>query len=313
VANACRSRRTRSISRPFFGGNGQKTKDRGPPFTPAFGVNGQNRTEERLQNSRPLRIADVLALAFAAAILAIFELLHHAEFPPAGAAFLKALAITAGFAVLAWFAGGVNITGAVAGSVVAFILAVRDLRLFLALLVVFAVTLAATRIGYARKQELRSAEPAGGRTAAQAMANLGIAALVVAVASPGLSSAWPVLALAALAEAAADTASSEIGMAFPGKTILVTTFRPVPAGTDGGISLLGTLAACAGAASIAAVAMLSGLATARPAAVIVLAGFLGTMVDSLLGALFERRGWLDNDLVNLISTAASAGVAWGVG
>ena len=37
------------------------------------------------------------------------------------------------------------------------------------------------------------------------------------------------------------------------------------------------------------------------------------MIDSLLGALFERRGWLDNDLVNLFSTAAAVGVAWAVG
>ena len=185
-------------------------------------------------------------------------------------------------------------------------MAVRDLRMFLALLVVFAVTLAATRIGYARKQQLRIAEPAGGRTAAQAMANLGIAALVVATAGAG----WPVLALAALAEAAADTGSSEIGMAFPGKTLLLTTFKPVPAGTDGGISFLGTIAACAGAATVAAAALLSGLVTPQQAGIIILAGFLGTMADSLFGALFERRGWLDNDLVNLLSTAAAVGVAW---
>ena len=165
-----------------------------------------------------------MALSFAAIILAVFEFLHHAEFPADGRRFLTALAITAGFAVLAWLAGGVNISGSLAGSAVAFIMAVRDLRMFLALLVVFAVTLVATRVGYARKQQLRTAEPAGGRTAAQAMANLGIAALVVAIAPSG----WPVLALAALAEAAADTSSSEIGMAFPGKTLLITNFSQFP-------------------------------------------------------------------------------------
>ncbi len=138
--------------------------------------------KERLHNSRTLRMGDTLALAFAVVIVAVFELLHHAEFPPAEKRFLSALAITAVFALLAWFAGGVNISGALAGSAVAFIMAIRDLRMFLALLVVFAVTLVATRIGYRRKQQLRTAEPSGGRTAAQAMANLGIAALVVAVA-----------------------------------------------------------------------------------------------------------------------------------
>jgi uncharacterized protein (TIGR00297 family) len=262
--------------------------------------------EEQLQESRSFRISDLLALTFAATVLAIFELLHYSEFPPASGRFLTALGITLGFALLAWFAGGVSMTGALAGSAVAFIMAIRDLRMFLALIVVFAVTLGATRIGYARKQQLRTAEPLGGRTAAQAMANLGIAALMVAVAPAG----WPMLALAALAEAAADTSSSEIGMAFPGKTVLVTNFKTTPAGTDGGISLIGTIAACAGALAVAAAALLSNLVTLPQAAVIMLAGFLGTMVDSLLGSLFEQRGWLDNDLVNLFSTAAAAGLAW---
>jgi uncharacterized protein (TIGR00297 family) len=276
------------------------------------GLNAANpyrRSEEALQKSRPFRISDLLALGFAAMILAVFEWLHHAEFAPSGSRFLTALAITAGFALLAWFAGGVNFSGALAGSAVAFIMAVRDLRMFLALLIVFAVTLLATRVGSARKQQLRTAEPSGGRTAAQAMANLGIAALVVAIAGAG----WPVLALAALAEAAADTSSSEIGMAFPGKTLLVTNFKPVPAGTDGGISLFGTIAAFAGAGSVAVAAVATGLVPVSQIAAIILAGFFGTVIDSLLGAVFERRGLLDNDLVNLLSTAAAVGMAWGLG
>jgi uncharacterized protein (TIGR00297 family) len=265
--------------------------------------------ENALPNSRSFRISDLLALVLAAAILAVFASLHGAEFPPGGRQFLTALAITAGFALLAWFAGGVNLSGALAGSAVAFIMAVRDLRMFLALLVVFAVTLAATRVGHARKLQLRTAEPPGGRTASQAMANLGIAALVVAVAGK----AWPVLALAALAEAAGDTSSSEIGMAFPGKTWMITTFKPVPAGTDGGISLFGTVAALLGAASVAVAAVTTGLVPFDQIAIIILAGFFGTLVDSLLGAVFERRGWLDNNLVNLLSTAAAAGMAWAMG
>jgi uncharacterized protein (TIGR00297 family) len=258
-----------------------------------------------LPKTRSFSVSDLLALGFAAAILAVFGSLHHSEFPLGGHRFLTALAITAGFAVLAWFAGGVNFSGALAGSAVAFIMAVRDLRMFLALLIVFAVTLVATRVGYTRKQQLRTAEPPGGRTAAQAMANLGIAALVVAVAAK----AWPVLALAALAEAAGDTSSSEIGMAFPGKTWMITTFQPVPAGTDGGMSLFGTIAALLGAASVAVAAVATGLVPFSQLATIILAGFFGTVIDSLLGALFERRGWLDNDLVNLLSTAAAVGMA----
>ncbi len=262
-----------------------------------------------LPKPRSFSVSDLLALIFAAVILAVFASLHHAEFPLGGRRFLTALAITAGFAVLAWFAGGVNFTGALAGSAVAFIMAVRDLRMFLALLIVFAVTLVATRVGYTRKQQLRTAEPAGGRTAAQAMANLGIAALVVAIAGAG----WPVLALAALAEAAGDTSSSEIGMAFPGKTLLVTNFKSVSAGTDGGISLFGTIAALLGAASVAVAAVATGLVPVHQLATIILAGFFGAIIDSLLGAIFERRGMLDNDLVNLLSTVAAVGMAWAIG
>jgi|1185.fasta_scaffold00010_12 uncharacterized protein (TIGR00297 family) len=261
-----------------------------------------------LPKPRSFRISDLLALSFAAAILAVFAWLHHAEFPLGSRRFLTALAITTVFAVLAWFAGGVNFSGALAGSAVAFIMAVRDLRMFLALLVVFAVTLVATRVGYARKQQLRTAEPAGGRTASQAIANLGIAALVVAIAG----ARWPVLALAALAEAAGDTSSSEIGMAFPGKTLLVTNFKSVPPGTDGGVSLFGTIAALLGAATVAVAAVATGLVPISQVATIILAGFCGIVIDSLLGAVFERRGWLDNDLVNLLSTAAAVGMAWGL-
>jgi uncharacterized protein (TIGR00297 family) len=262
--------------------------------------------EDRLENTRKFKAADMVALGSAAAILVVYGFLRGPEFSLTGSRFLSALGITATFALLAWFAGGVNWSGALGGSAVAFIMAVRDPRMFLALTLVFALTLAATRVGHARKQQLRTAEPPGGRSASQALANLGIATLVVAIAHDG----WQVLALAALAEAAADTVSSEIGMAFSGKTVLITTWKPAPIGMDGGISLFGTMAACFAAAMMALVATISGLVSIHHAAAIVYAGVLGTLVDSLLGALFERRGWLNNDLVNLLSTAAAVGIAW---
>jgi uncharacterized protein (TIGR00297 family) len=219
---------------------------------------------------------------------------------------LTAIAITAAFALAGWVGRGVNLSGAIAGSAVAFTLAARDLRLFGILLVVFAMTLVATRLGTRRKQQLRTAEAAGGRSASQVMANLGVAAFIAAVAPPG----WKVLALAALAEAAADTSSSEIGLAFPGKTVLITTGKPTRPGTDGGISVRGTVAALIAATGVAVSARFFGLVSTRQSAVVIGAGFLGTLADSLLGALVERRGWLNNDLVNLLSTAASVGVAW---
>ncbi len=216
-----------------------------------------------------------------------------------------AVAITAAFALLAWLARGVSWSGALGGWAVAFVLATADLRMFWQLLLVFTLTFAATRAGKLRKQRLRTAESSRGRSASQVMANLGVAALIVTISPP----AWPLLALAALAEAAADTSSSEIGMAFPGKTVLLTTGKQVPPGMDGGISLAGTAAALLAAAVISASAVMMNLIPGHYATVLIYAGFLGSLVDSLIGALLERRGLLNNDAVNLVSTAAAVAIA----
>jgi uncharacterized protein (TIGR00297 family) len=257
-----------------------------------------------LRKARSLTIGDLVALALAVALLAVFVLFRRPELPQRR--LLVALAITAGFAGLAWLAHGVNFGGALAGSAIAFILAGRDVRMFLLLLVVFALVLVVTRLGARRKQQLRTAESASGRSASQVMANLGMAGLAVALAPAN----WPILALAALAEAVADTSSSELGMAFPAKTVLITSGKPVAPGVDGGVSLVGTTAALISASVIALAGWTAGLVSPRAAAVIALAGFLGTLIDSLLGALLERRGWLNNDLVNFLSTASAAGMAF---
>src|SRR5258708_8904332 len=115
------------------------------------------------------------------------------------------------------------------------------------------------------------------------------------------------LALGGVAEAAADTSSSEIGMAFPGKTVLITTWKTVAPGMDGGISLRGTAAAMVAAAVVALAGKVSGLVPAHHAATIIYAGFFGTLVHSLLGPLLQQRGYLTNDLVNLLITAATVG------
>ena len=252
------------------------------------------------------RAVDVLALAFAAGLSGIFLLTSFPGLLAAPGHTLIALAITIAFAFIAWQSRGVNLSGALAGAAIAFILAAREIRMFCLLLAVFLITLAATRLGTRRKQQLRIAERADGRSASQVMANLGVAGLIVALAPAN----WIVLALAALAEAAADTSSSEIGLAFSSKTFLITTWKPVAPGVDGGISLYGTIAALAAAVIVALTATFSGLVPANQAAAIVYAGFLGSLLDSVLGALLERRGYLNNDLVNLLSTGAATGIAW---
>ncbi len=251
------------------------------------------------------RAADTVGLCCAAALVAVYLLLHGTRIIGHPAQLVLAAAITAAFALLAWIAHGVNLSGALAGSAIAFILSTADLRMFWMLLLVFALTFAATRAGKARKQRLRTAESSRGRSASQVMANLGVAALVVVISA----SAWPLIALAALAEAAADTSSSEFGMAFPGKTVLLTTWKQVPPGTDGGVSLTGTVAALLAAALISVCAVMMKIVPVQYATVLIYAGFFGSLLDSLAGALLERRGLLNNDSVNLIGTAAAVAIA----
>lgn len=191
-----------------------------------------------------------------------------------------------------------------------------------AVLAVSLLAFAATSAGRAQKERLGTAERRKGRSAAQVTANLGVAALV---ASPfvqlwlksshpwalDVSGAESILApaLAALAEAAADTVSSEIGQVAGGRPRMITTLRLVEPGTDGAVSLAGTLAGMVAAAAVAGLetAALGGARrlfwTAGAGAV------FGLLFDSLLGATLEKRGWLNNDAVNFLSTASAAGVA----
>ena len=197
-----------------------------------------------------------------------------------------------------------------------------------ALLPVLAVSLlawVATRVGRAKKERLGTAEKMQGRSAAQVAANLGVGAIACSelvqtwqadtpwfprgAHGPGLLFA---MGLAALAEAAADTVSSEIGQVLGGRPRMITTLRAVEPGTDGGMSLAGTAAGVmAGAvvAGIGTVALHGGWALFW----VSLAGAVfGLLFDSLLGATLERRGWLNNDGVNFLSTAGAAGFALGV-
>jgi uncharacterized protein (TIGR00297 family) len=184
------------------------------------------------------------------------------------------------------------------------------------------------------------------RDLAQAMANGGLATLCSLVS--GLSSSARVRRRAqaaftgALAAANADTWATELGVLSLSAPRLITTWRPVAAGTSGGVTVLGSMAAALGAstqglffwgaqgcrrslAALPAIALCSGLA--------------GSLFDSFLGATVqamyycpacqtetERRihrcgahttllrglPWINNDVVNFLATACGACVAMGL-
>ncbi len=184
---------------------------------------------------------------------------------------------------------------------------------------------AATRLGRGEKERLGTAEKRQGRSAAQVTANLGVAALVSMevvqswlqdkhwVGRTGAGTAWVfALGLAALAEAAADTVSSEVGQVLGGRPRMITTLRAVDEGTDGAVSVAGTLAGVAAAGAVAGIGTLAFGGGMMLFWISAGGGIFGLLFDSLLGATLERRGWLNNDAVNFLSTASAAGLALGL-
>ena len=224
------------------------------------------------------------------------------------ARFVTALIVTALFAVAGWAAGGVTLSGAAAGLGVAFALYYfAGANAFAVLFVVFVLTWLATRIGYARKQKLGLAERRRGRrNAGQVLANIGVSGACVVVAYFGKSDVAIGAAMAALAEAAADTVSSECGQAWNDTAYLITGFGRVPAGTNGAITAAGTLAGVVGATLVALTAGLLHVVSVRATLIITAAGVAGMLFDSFLGATVERRGVLNNNAVNFLSTIAAA-------
>src|SRR5947209_10722422 len=147
------------------------------------------------------------------------------------------------FTALARFMRGVSRSGAVAGAVICFaLIASAGLGAFIGLISVFALTWIATRSGYRRKQTLGIAERPEGRKASQVSANLGVAAACAILYSLShRNSLFLVAMVAAFAEAGADTVSSELGQAANRQPRLITTWESVPAGTNGAVSIIGTV------------------------------------------------------------------------
>ena len=189
-------------------------------------------------------------------------------------------------------------------------------------LAVSLLAFAATRVGRRQKERLGTAEARRGRSASQVAANLGMAALVASgpVQFWLMDSGWfaratrtPwlgfVLALAALAEAAADTVSSEIGLVLCGRPRMITTLRAVEPGRDGAVSVAGTLAGVVAAAIVAGAGSWALRGDWNLFNLSCVGAVFGLFFDSLLGATFEEHGWLNNDAVNFLSTASASAFA----
>jgi len=230
-----------------------------------------------------------------------------------------AVAISVTFALVTWLIKAATPTAAACGGLICLLLTAANISNPPSLLhsglpplaLLFVLTFAATRYGRAKKETQGLSEPRTGRRASQVIANLGVAAFLAAFAIGEISIASTLAfgaALAALAEATADTLSSEIGQAVAGPAFLISNFRRVPPGTDGAISLTGTLSGLLGAAAVTFAGLPPHSFKLLVFCPVFGAATAGLFFDSLLGATLERRGYLGNDLVNFASTAFAAAI-----
>jgi len=129
---------------------------------------------------------------------------------------------------------------------------------------------------------------------------------------------FAVAAVAALAAATADTWGTEMGMLSAHNTYCITNLNRVEPGTDGGISITGTVNSIVGSALIAVV---SKYVFSFPSGIVLcifIAGFLGSVLDSYFGAIFQRNNSsiplplkdakisFDNNIVNILATGLAA-------
>jgi uncharacterized protein (TIGR00297 family) len=205
-------------------------------------------------------------------------------------------------AVLAMRARSVDLSGAIHGSLLGVALWVFGGGLAFAMLFAFFVLgSGATKLGYKTKLAEGTAQEKGGRrSSSHAWANAGAGTLFALLYAGSGDAAFLLGVIAAFATAASDTLGSEIGQAYGRRTFLITSFRSVPRGTDGAVSLEGTLAGVAGSLLLGVLAIRQ--IGAMGVLIVVLAAFVGTTVESYLGAIFERAKQINNEAQNLLNT-----------
>jgi uncharacterized protein (TIGR00297 family) len=177
--------------------------------------------------------------------------------------------------------------------------------------VLFTLATIATAQKSAVKEALGAAEKnKGQRTAGQVFANVGAAGLLglLCFFYPAKIDVLRLMMAASLASAAADTVASELGMVYGKRFYNCISFKNDQKGLDGVVSLEGTLFGLAASLIIALVYALS-FAWNLNFWWIIIAGTIGNLADSVLGATLERQGYVGNNAVNFLNTVIAAVVA----
>jgi uncharacterized protein (TIGR00297 family) len=187
-------------------------------------------------------------------------------------------------------------------------------RGYLIVLFYFLVGSGVTRIGLARKEAEGIAEKRAGVRGPENVWGSALAGAICAILSLFAASPWNYLLIlayvASFSTKLADTTASEVGKAYGKTTYLITNFQSVPRGTEGAVSLEGTIAGVVAATAIALLGWGIGAIDIIGVLWCVIAAFIATNIESLIGATLQTRFlWLTNELVNVINTVIGAIVA----
>lgn len=198
-------------------------------------------------------------------------------------------------------------------------------RGYAVVMVYFLVGSAVTRVGMAQKEAAGIAEKRSGARGPENVWGSALAGALCALALAllqsrpgGISTLWTGLLylgyVASFCTKLADTTASEVGKAYGKRTYLITTLKPVPAGTEGAVSLEGTLAGIVAAIALASWSWAIGLISLLSILLCLIAAFIATNLESLIGATLQARwGWLTNEVVNVINTLLGGGIAIALG
>ncbi|MGA2911954.1 MAG: TIGR00297 family protein [Methanoregula sp.] len=210
------------------------------------------------------------------------------------------------FGFFAFRAKTADLSGLFSAALVGIILLVfaapHGTQWFLIMLSFFILGSLATRYKFEYKKKIGVEQgQSGARGYRNVFANGIVAAAAAVLFGVFQQPVFIVMYVGCVATAAADTVASEIGVT-GGIPYMITTLKKVPIGTNGGITLRGEAIAFLGGLAVSLVALLLNVITPEMMVICTLAGFVGTNIDSFVGATLENHGFLGNAGTNLLAT-----------
>jgi uncharacterized protein (TIGR00297 family) len=239
------------------------------------------------------------ALGIAMTMALIYDLNYQADMILIAAAVIVAF----GFGYFSYKTNTADVSGLFSGALIGIILIIfADIRWFLVMLAFFITGSVSTRYRYSEKEKMGVEQARGGaRGYLNVFSNGTVGAASAVLFGVTGNPLFSALFVGSVATAAADTMASEIGVT-GGDPYMITTFSRVPPGTNGGVTVLGELVAVSGALLISVTAFGLGVIPASFILPGTVAGFIGTNIDSVIGAVFENRGVFGNAGTNLVAT-----------